>query len=191
MESMLLKKSIEGDIASFEELISKYNRYVYNIAYRMMGDEEDAKDMSQEALLKAFRSIRQFKMESNFSTWLYRIAINTCKDELRKRKEQVVSLDTPIGDKMTLGETLSDGDSANPILIYEKAELKVMIEKALDQLPEDGKNVVVLKDLLGYSYEEIGEMLEIPIGTVRSRLNRNRSALRKILQTEGRALYEL
>lgn len=172
-------------------MISKYNRYVYNIAYRMMGDEEDAKDMSQEALLKAFRSIRQFKMESNFSTWLYRIAINTCKDELRKRKEQAVSLDTPIGDKMTLGETLSDGDSANPILIYEKAELKVMIEKALDQLPEDGKNVVVLKDLLGYSYEEIGEMLEIPIGTVRSRLNRNRSALRKILQTEGRALYEL
>jgi RNA polymerase sigma-70 factor (ECF subfamily) len=191
MESTLIEKSIAGDVASFEALISKYNRYIYNIAYRMMGDEEDAKDMSQEALIKAFRAIRNFKMEANFSTWLYRIVINTCKDELRKRKEQMISLDAPIGERTTLADILPEDEAANPILVYEKSELKNMVEQALDQLSEDGKHVVILKDLLGYSYEEIGQMLEIPIGTVRSRLNRNRLALKKILQTEGRALYEL
>ena len=86
MESMLIEKSIQGDVESFEKLIVKYNRYVYNIAFRMMGNEEDAKDMSQETLIKAFKAIRQFKMEANFSTWLFRITINVCKDELRKRK---------------------------------------------------------------------------------------------------------
>ena len=83
MESMLIEKSVQGDVASFEKLIVKYNRYVYNIAFRMMGNEEDAKDMSQETLIKAFKAISQFKMESSFSTWLYRITFNVCKDELR------------------------------------------------------------------------------------------------------------
>ena len=88
MEAKLLENAIQGDVDSFEKLIKTYNRYVYNIAYRMMGNEEDAKDMSQEALIKAYRNIGNFKMESSFSTWLYRIVINACKDELRKRNEE-------------------------------------------------------------------------------------------------------
>lgn len=183
MESMLIEKSIQGDVTSFEKLIVKYNRYVYNIAFRMMGNEEDAKDMSQEALIKAFRAIGQFKMEANFSTWLYRITINTCKDELRRRKENVLSYDVEVADEGTLKDIIGD-DRGNPILIYEKLELKESIETALNALSEDNKSVVVLKDLLGYSYEEIGDILQIPIGTVRSRLNRSRSALKKILQVQ-------
>ena len=184
MESMLIEKSVQGDVASFEKLIIKYNRYVYNIAFRMMGNEEDAKDMSQETLIKAFKAIGQFKMEANFSTWLYRIAINVCKDELRKRKETVLSYDATLNnDEGSLKDIIQD-EQANPILIYEKLELKEAIEDALNKLSEDSKTVVVLKDLMGYSYEEIGDILQIPIGTVRSRLNRSRSALKSILQVQ-------
>jgi RNA polymerase sigma-70 factor (ECF subfamily) len=183
MESKLIEQSIKGNVESFESLIRQYNRYVYNIAYRMMGNEEDAKDMSQEALIKAYKAISNFKMESSFSTWLYRIVINTCKDELRKRKEQVYSLDDEISDNISLKDTLSD-EIGNPLLIYEQVELKTALNHALEKLSEDNKSVVILKDLLGYSYEEIGEILQIPIGTVRSRLNRSRSALRTILKVQ-------
>lgn len=183
MESMLIEKSIQGDVASFEQLIVKYNRYVYNIAFRMMGNEEDAKDMSQEALIKAFKAIGQFKREANFSTWLYRITINVCKDEMRKRKEHVLSYDVENQDEGSMKENIKD-ESTNPILIYEQLELKETIESALNKLSEDSKAVVVLKDLLGYSYEEIGTILDIPVGTVRSRLNRSRSALKSILQVQ-------
>lgn len=183
MESTLIEKSIQGDVASFEKLIVKYNRYVYNIAFRMMGNEEDAKDMSQETLIKAFKAIGQFKMEANFSTWLYRITINVCKDELRKRKDNVLSYDAEINEEGTLKDIIKD-ENANPILIYEKLELRESIESALNELSDDNKSVVVLKDLLGYSYEEIGEILQIPIGTVRSRLNRSRNTLKRLLQVQ-------
>lgn len=183
MESTLIEKSIQGDVSSFEKLIIQYNRYVYNIAYRMMGNEEDAKDMSQEALIKAYKAIGNFKMESSFSTWLYRIVINTCKDELRKRKEQVLSLDEAIADNASLQDVISD-DKANPILIYEQVELKATLKEALNKLSDDSKSVVILKDLMGYSYEEIGEILQIPIGTVRSRLSRSRTSLKSILKIQ-------
>ncbi len=183
METKLLERAIQGDVESFEQLIKNYNRYAYNIAYRMMGNEEDAKDMSQEALIKAYKSIKKFKMESSFSTWLYRIVINTCKDELRKRKEATYSLDETFGEDNRLKHEIRD-DKSDPILIYEKIELKANIENALNRLSDDGKSVVVLKDILGYSYDEIGEILQIPIGTVRSRLNRSRLALKEILRVQ-------
>ncbi|MBF4694841.1 RNA polymerase sigma factor [Fusibacter ferrireducens] len=183
METKLLERAIQGDVESFEQLIKKYNRYAYNIAYRMMGNEEDAKDMSQEALIKAYKNIKKFKMESSFSTWLYRIVINTCKDELRKRKETAYSLDETFGEDNRLKHEISD-EKSDPILVYEKAELKANIESALNRLSDDGKSVVVLKDILGYSYDEIGEILQIPIGTVRSRLNRSRIALKEILRVQ-------
>jgi len=176
MESMLVEKSINGDIESFEQLISKYNQYVYNISYRMMGNAEDAQDMSQEALIKAYKSIKNFRNDANFSTWLYRIVINTCKDELRKKSEPTLSMD-----QEGVANLLSD-EQDDPIIVYEKNELKVHIQKALDQLSVDGRTVVVLKDLMGYSYEEIGNILEIPTGTVRSRLHRNRINLKDILK---------
>merc|ERR1711941_183228 len=93
MASELIQKSIDGDVASFEQLIKEYRTYVYNIAYRMMGNTYDADDMAQESLIKAFKSIHQFKANAKFSTWLYRIVMNTCKDELRKRKDVTVPLE--------------------------------------------------------------------------------------------------
>ncbi len=183
MESKLIEKSIKGDVESFEKLIVKYNKYVYNIAYRMMGNEEDAKDMAQEALVKAYKSIASFKENAQFSTWLYRITINTCKDELRKNKQRMVSLDEPITEHSTVGDVIIDPNH-NPVIAYEQEELKEHIQTALNHLSEDNRSVVILKDILGYSYEEIGAIMDIPIGTVRSKLNRSRTALRGILQVQ-------
>ncbi|MGX8794595.1 RNA polymerase sigma factor [Fusibacter sp. JL298sf-3] len=185
MESKLIAESISGDVASFEKLIEQYNRYVYNIAYRMMGNEEDAKDMAQEALIKAYKHIKTFKQESNFSTWLYRIVINACKDELRKRQASAISLDAEIGENSRVGDVIEDKNhSVNPVIVYEQLELRNEIQSALDTLSEDAKIVVVLKDIMGYSYQEIGEILEIPIGTVRSRLNRSRQSLKAQLSLQ-------
>ncbi|MDK2866886.1 MAG: hypothetical protein PWP51_955 [Clostridiales bacterium] len=180
MESKLIEKSIKGDVASFELLIQKYRQYVYNITYRMMGNSHDADDMAQEALIKAFKAIHQFKGDSQFSTWLYRIAMNTCKDELRKRKEATLPLDERI-------DTMTEADRAqtDPLLIYEQKELQAKVQGALDRLSADGKEVIILRDILGYSYEEIGRILEVPIGTVRSRINRNRIMLKDILKAEA------
>lgn len=183
MESKLIEKSIQGDIESFEKLVTQYNRYIYNIAYRMMGNEEDAKDMSQEALIKAYKGIAKFKQESNFSTWLYRIVINVCKDELRKRSLSTVSMDEPIGEMSQIKDVIEDGSvSVNPVIVYEQLELRKEIENALNKLTDEGKSVIILKDILGYSYQEIGEILQVPIGTVRSRLSRGRMALKTELQ---------
>lgn len=184
MESKLVERSIQGDVESFEALVREYNRYVYNIAFRMMGNEEDAKDMSQEALIKAYKNIKTFKMDSAFSTWLYRIVINTCKDELRKKKETVFSLDETYDEEEGKRKHEVLDSKSDPILVYEKVELKANLENALNKLSEDNKSVVVLKDIFGCSYEEIGEILQIPIGTVRSKLNRSRLALREILQVQ-------
>lgn len=183
MESKLIELAISGDVDSFEQLVRNYNRYVYNIAYRMMGNEEDAKDMAQEALIKAYKHIKSFKQEANFSTWLYRIVINTCKDELRKKHTQNLSLDAAISEEKTGLELLENPDqNVNPVIVYEQQELKKELQEALNTLPEESKSIVILKDIMGYSYQEIGDILEIPIGTVRSRLSRSRQSLKNQLQ---------
>lgn len=181
MEDKLIEKSINGDMKSFELLIDRYMQYAYNIAYRMMGNEEDAKDMSQEAMIKAYRNIKKFERKSQFSTWLYRIVMNTCKDELRKRKEETLSMDELIGEGITRLDSLQD-DTSNPVIAYEELEVREEIHQAIGALKEEYKAVVILKDMMGYSYEEIGQILQIPIGTVRSRLSRSRLQLRSALQ---------
>ena len=181
MEDKLIEKSINGDMKSFELLIDRYMQYAYNIAYRMMGNEEDAKDMSQEAMIKAYRNIKKFERKSQFSTWLYRIVMNTCKDELRKRKEETLSTDELIGEGITRLNSLQD-DTHNPVIAYEELEVREEIHQAIGALKEEYKAVVILKDIMGYSYEEIGQILQIPIGTVRSRLSRSRLQLRSALQ---------
>ncbi len=176
---MLTKKSINGDIDQFEKRVSEYNRYVYNIAYRMMGNQQDAEDMAQESLIKAYRKIDTFREDANFSTWLYRIVINTCKDELRKRKEKVLSLDDEDGVKNIVASEVDD-----PLIVYEKNEVKERVQSAIDQLSEDYKSVIVLRELMGYSYDEMSTILDVPIGTIRSRLSRSRQALKLLLKAD-------
>lgn len=181
---LLTTKAQNGDIQAFELLISKHQKKVYNIAFNYLKNYDDAQEISQEAFIKAFKSIKQFNNNSTFTTWLYRITTNTCIDFLRKSKnKQAMSLDMEISlnnDSNIRIEVASKEDT--PDIIYEKMELKKTIYSALDHLKEEQKSVVILKDIQGFNYEEISEILNIPIGTVRSRLNRSRKYLKELLQ---------
>ena len=185
-EKKLVLQSKSGDLQSFERLIKAYQKMAYNVAYRIMGNEEDAKDMTQEALIKVYRNIKGFRMDSSFSTWLYRIVMNTCKDELRKKKMKVISIDQPIqtGDGQMQMEI--EDTSLHPDEILVSKETQTEVHDALQEVSEKNRVVVVLRDIKGFSYSEISDVLEVPVGTIKSRINRGRQELKSILMTKRR-----
>ena len=185
-ERLLIKRAKSGDVGSFEELIRTHQSYAYNIAYRMMGSEEDAKDAAQEALIKVFKNLKSFKEDSTFSTWLYRIVMNTCKDLLRKRKPGVISIDKGFESEDGDVQLEIEDNTNDPVAKYEQEQVRITFETALEDLPENYKSVVVLREIQGISYDEISEIEDIPIGTVRSRINRGRRILREILKDKLR-----
>lgn len=185
MERILIEKSLQGDVASFEKLINQYQVYVYNIAFRTLGHEEDAKDAAQDAFIKVFKNLSQYTGDAQFSTWLYRIVINTCKDYLRKRstiKETSIETTSSEGESYVL--ELPDSEILQPDKQLERKEIQSKIIKALDQLPEANKTAVVLRDIRGLSYEEISVIESCSVGTVKSRINRGRNYLRTLLYND-------
>jgi len=183
-EEQLIKKSQQGDIKAFEELVLQYQNKIYALAYRYMGNEEDAYDMSQEAFIKAYKSLRSFKGKSSFGTWLYRVVSNICLDELGRRKRRIVplSLDEPLAtlDGDEVEKEIADTSPTADIL-YEQKEFLLYIQQLLDQMKIEHKTVIVLRDQMDLSYEEIAEILKCSIGTVKSRLSRARTVLREML----------
>lgn len=190
-EQLLLVRSKAGDIAAFEMLIEAYQKKIFNLAYRIAGNYDDAGDLTQEALIRIFRSIANFKEQSSFSTWVYRITTNVCLDDIRKKKNRkVLSLDEEIH--------LEDGEMKRQIMsddplpdeVAEKEELRRIVNNSIDSLPEDQRLVIALRDIQGLSYEEIARVLDCPSGTVKSRINRARQALRNVLLTKRELLNE-
>ncbi|MGB7604755.1 MAG: sigma-70 family RNA polymerase sigma factor [Lutisporaceae bacterium] len=184
IEKLLVKRSKSGDIEAFEQLIFDYQKKAYNIALRVMGNQEDAKDMCQEAFIRIYKSIEGFKEQSSFSTWMYRIVTNVCLDEIRKKKKsETVSLDgtyeTENGEIHF--EIASDDDT--PEEAYVRTEKKRIILKSINELSEEYKTAIVLRDIQGFSYEEIANILCCSIGTVKSRINRARNILKNKLKT--------
>ena len=178
-EKDLIRKAKQGDMLAFEELILKHEKIVYNLAFRMMNHSEDAMDISQEVFLKAYRSLSNFDERSAFSTWLYRITHNTCIDEIRKRKgKQTYSLEEDLEseDGSMQRQVADDGDTPEESLM--RKEQKSEILRALDTLSEEHKAAIILRDVKGMSYEEIAEILELSLGTVKSRINRARNQLK-------------
>lgn len=176
-DELIVKRAQQGDSKALEEILMAYEKKVYNIAYRFMGNEADAYDMAQEALIKLYRSITSFKHKSSFSSWVYRLTVNTCMDGLRKRKREPVSLEFSIETGMSPEDTGTDSPEEE-ILSIEKSE---DIQKAINKLNDSYKSVVIMRDIDGLSYEEIAEYLEISIGTVKSRINRGRQQLKELL----------
>lgn len=187
-EKKLIQKSKSGDVKSFEILISRYEKLAYNVAYRILGNEEDAKDMTQESLIKVYKYLKNFRMDSSFSTWLYRIVMNTCKDELRKKKLNVISIDKPIN--TTDGSMYMDlkDFSSTPEEELESKETQGEVQKALSKVNEKNRIVVVLRDIKGFTYSEISEILDVPVGTIKSRINRGRQELKSILLGDNNML---
>ncbi len=183
LEKLLVKKSQAGDVEAFELLIDSYDRRAYNIAYRVMGNEEDAKDMAQEAMLRVFRSIKDFKGQSSFSTWLYRIVTNVCLDELRRRKNvKYISIDSTIQTEDGEMHIELSSDMETPESAYERLEQRELIKRAIQELNDEYRSVIVLRDIQGFSYEEISNILDCSLGTVKSRINRARTMLRDRLK---------
>nr|WP_246208720.1 sigma-70 family RNA polymerase sigma factor [Anaerotalea alkaliphila] len=184
METMYIRKATQGDARAFEALIRPYERKVYNMALRMFHQEADAWDAAQEILLKAYRNLPGFKFESSFSTWLYRVAANTCIDLYRKQKrkrERECSLDQTMEERPDGLHRLvaSKGDTPEEALVRKETILEV--HRAIEALSPDHRMVIVLRDLQGLGYKEIADILECSEGTVKSRISRARESLKRIL----------
>ncbi len=180
-DEVLVKKSKEGDYSSFEELVKRYEQKIYNLAYRIMGNRADAKDILQETFLQTFRKLSGFKGKSLFSTWIYRIAVNLCL--MRKRRDKImktVSLDTPIVTRKEdeLKREFPEDWSKSPAATLENKELRETLNRAIDLLPEDYKSAFILRDMNNLSNEEAARVLKISVPAVKSRLHRARMFLR-------------
>ena len=154
--------------------MEKYQDRIFNLCVYMLQNREDAQDTAQDVFMKAYRGLANFKQESSLYTWLYRIAVNTCLD--RKEKPQL----EPLDDESFIAELPSTEPS--PEQLYESKEASRIVQAALQKLPDSLRAVIVLKEMEELSYEEIAETLQIPLGTVKSRISRAREELRSLLQ---------
>jgi RNA polymerase sigma-70 factor (ECF subfamily) len=161
-----------------ESVVGDYGKKIYNFAYRMTGNPQDAEDMVQETFLRVYRSLDSFRGECNFSTWIYRIAANLCTDKFRRMRKRPLSIDFPINNEDDRLRYEIPDDSPSPAEMAEMSELKECIMQAINNLPEDQRSVAILRDVQGLKYEEVAYCLAIPVGTVKSRLNRARLTLR-------------
>lgn len=178
----LVRRVQQGNAEAFEELVRRYERKVYNITYRMLGNPEDASEALQDTFLRAYRFVGKFQFKSKFYTWLYRIATNVSLTKLRKRKSPVVmSIDEPVGDSGEMEFEIPD-EQFSPEKLYEQREIRRKLKEAVDRLPEDYRTVVVLRDLEGLSNEDVSKVLNLSIPAVKSRLHRGRLALREKLE---------
>jgi RNA polymerase sigma-70 factor (ECF subfamily) len=176
----------KGDAEAFAFLVERHSKKMLNMAYRMLGDYDDACDVTQEAFLAAFRSIAGFQGESKFSTWLCRIVINYAKNRLKQRqslsRHESVVLDEKAGEQGGCAACLAASDDPDPGEMLERRELEYRVQKCISGLDEDYREVLVMRDIQGFSYEEIRHLLKVPDGTVKSRLSRARLAMKDCLK---------
>ena len=184
-ERELVQRAKDGDHAAFSQLVSAYEGKIYNLTLRYLGNPDDAMDASQEVFLRMFRFLSGFQEDSSFSTWLYRIGVNVCKDLLSRRARRAEqSLEIPDEEEEGRAADIPDG-RYDPERILEGAELRRTLAEAIAQLPEQQREMIVLRDIQGLSYDEIGQALCLEAGTVKSRLFRARENLRKKLLQNG------
>lgn len=193
-EALLIADLQAGSEEAFAQLIALYHQPLYSLIARSLQDPSDACDITQEVFLKVFRSIRGFHGEATLRTWLYRIALREASNQRRwwtRHKRQEITIDTPFGgeddsddESLCLGATLADR-GASPYEYAAQAELRARVETALRQVPEAFRTVLVLREIEGFGYEEIAEILEANLGTVKSRLTRGRAALRALLSADA------
>ncbi|NOK61754.1 MAG: DNA-directed RNA polymerase specialized sigma subunit, sigma24 family [Chloroflexi bacterium AL-W] len=183
-EQRLITAAQRGNVDDFNALVRMYETRVYTLCYRMLGDGDSAADAAQDAFISAFRNIKRFRGGS-FRSWMLRIATNTCYDVLRARKRRpTTSLDID-EDEEDVGSPLQIADpSESPDDTVMRHELASAIQDGLEKLPEDQRIVLILSDVQGFAYEEIAEVTDTNLGTVKSRLSRARSRLRTILKGE-------
>lgn len=178
----LVRRVQAGDQTAFNLLVLKYQHRVLKLVGRFVNDAAEAEDVAQEAFLKAYRALASFRGDSAFYTWLYRIAINTAKNALVSQRRRPVDFDLDLQDpdQYERQARLKEADTPEGVLLTD--EIRGVVEEAMEQLPEDLRTAIVLRELEGLSYEEIAEAMDCPVGTVRSRIFRAREAIDKKLK---------
>jgi RNA polymerase sigma-70 factor (ECF subfamily) len=175
----LVARSRTGDAESFNELISRWERPIYALAYRVIGREEDARDVCQEAFLRAFRALPGFKGQAKFSSWLYRIALNLCRDWIRRKKRSPMAT---LPEDIELEDLASDtGPTETVEDLVSRRELSELVEAAMARLPEEQRTAIILKEYHGMTFQEIADLQGCPLSTVKTRLYQGLSVLRREL----------
>jgi RNA polymerase sigma-70 factor, ECF subfamily len=176
----LVARSRTGDMDSFNQLILRWERPIYALAYRVIGQEEDARDVAQETFLRAFRALPGFKGQAKFSSWIYRIALNLCRDWIRRKKRTPVS---QLPEDVDLSELAAEqGPTESVEELVARRELSAVVEEAMTLLPEEQRTAVILKEYHGMTFQEIADLQGCPLSTVKTRLYQGLSVLRKHLK---------
>lgn len=184
---LLVRRCISGDSAAWEEIVQRYHRRIYNICYRFAGTSDDAQDLTQEVFIKMYRTLNTYDMgKGAFMTWVTTITRNLLVDHFRKTKQDRLtdSLDTPLSehaDAQPLGEQIADL-SRPPDVQAQSRETRETVHRALQRLSPELREAVILRDLQDMDYKEIASVLKVPEGTVKSRINRGRAELARLLQ---------
>ncbi len=176
-----MRRIQRGDDGAFDRLVELCSTRVYNLAFRLVGNADDAQDIAQEAFLRVYHALPRFKGDAAFSTWLYRIVVNVCQDELKRRQRRPLPFSTlnDEDEQSSAAVLLSSGESAEDAML--QMERTQVLQQAIAGLPEAYRLVLVLYDIQGCSYTEIADILQTNVGTVKSRLNRARNVLRERL----------
>ena len=183
----LVARSIGGDAESFNQLILRWERPIYALAYRVIGREDDARDVCQETFLRAFRALSGFRGQSKFSSWLYRIALNLCRDWIRRQRRAPL---VPVPDGVDLLDLAAKQAPAEPIEdVVTRHDLGRRVAVAMARLPEDQRTAIILKEYHGLTFQEIADVLGCPLSTVKTLLYQGLAVLRRDLTETGLAEY--
>lgn len=185
-EQELVRRAKEGENDAFAQLVRDNEKRIYNLTLRMTGNPEDAMDLAQETFLNAWKGLKFFKGDSAFSTWVYRLASNACIDHLRRQKRrQAMSVTLSLDEDEEERQADIPDERFRPETELERKELQRAVERGLRRLTDEHRQVLVMREVNGLSYQEIGDVLDLEAGTVKSRIARARLALRKILLEDG------
>jgi RNA polymerase sigma-70 factor (ECF subfamily) len=179
----LVARSTGGDLDSFNQLVVRWERPIYALAYRVIGREEDARDVCQETFLRAFRALGGFKGQAKFSSWLYRIALNLCRDWIRRERRTPVAQAPEGVDLIELAGETEPSESVEELVA--RREIGRAVARAMAELPEEQRTAIILKEYHGLTFQEIADLLECPLSTVKTRLYQGLSVLRRQLARTG------
>ncbi len=179
---LIVQRCLRGDKEAFGQLIEKYKRPIFNLAYRMLQSEEEAEDAFQETFLKAYKSLDKYKINYSFFTWLYTVALNVCRNRLKKKwRYHFFSIDEPLHDDDKLTWQIAD-KSMSPEVLLERKQAMALISEAINRLPEKYRVVIILRYLEDQSYLEISEIVGLPLGTIKTQIHRGRRIIQKYLK---------
>ena len=179
----LVARSRGGDLDSFNQLVCAGRRPIYALAYRVIGREEDARDVAQETFLRAFRALGGFKGQAKFSSWLYRITLNLCRDWIRRERRTPVAQTAGGLDLVELAGEATPSESVEDLV--SRKELGRAVAKAMANLPDEQRTAIILKEYHGLTFQEIAELLDCPLSTVKTRLYQGLTVLRRQLESAG------